>query len=119
MSEKNNPEGEIIIDLESALERTGDDMEFLKELLEMFMEDFNPKCQELEEAIQAKNFTGIKEIGHYLKGSSANLSLMQLREAAYQMEVSGKDENLEKAKSTLEVLRKEFARLEEYFPSMD
>lgn len=118
MTEKSDSPKPSPIDMETALERTGGDEEFLFDLIEIFMEDFEPKVAELKSAIKDQNFTSIQEIGHYLKGSSANLSLMQIREVSYQIEIAGKEQNLEQAKENLELLGKEYAYFKEYFADM-
>lgn len=102
------------IDLEDVLERTGDDMEFLRELLLMYQDDFQGKCRELETAIDNKDFSTVRDIGHYIKGSSANLSLPRLKEAAYSIEKAGAEGHIEEARFAFRQLRDGFAGLERY-----
>jgi HPt (histidine-containing phosphotransfer) domain-containing protein len=118
MTEKTDSPKPSPIDMETALERTGDDKEFLFDLIQIFMEDFDPKAAELKSAINDQNFTSIQEIGHYLKGSSANLSLIQIMEISYQIEIAGKESDLEKARENLELLSKEYVYFKEYFAEM-
>ena len=118
MTEKTDSPNPSPIDMETALERTGDDKEFLFDLIEIFMEDFDPKVAELKSAVNDQDFTSIQEIGHYLKGSSANLSLMQIRETSYQIEIAGKENDLEKARENLELLGKEYIYFKDYFAGM-
>ena len=101
----------IPIDYPSALERIGNDESFLKELLELYVMDFEAKQDELNSAINGMNFTSIQEIGHSLKGSSANLSLTFLQKASYELEEAGKDGDIEKAKGALEELLRAFQSL--------
>jgi len=63
-------ENKIPIDFDSALERTGGDKDFLYELIDMYMEDFMPKYDELKKAIKEEDFIAIQDTGHYLKGSA-------------------------------------------------
>jgi HPt (histidine-containing phosphotransfer) domain-containing protein len=111
--------GKKTIDFDSALERTGGDKDFLYELIDMYMEDFIPKYDELKKAIKEENFTAIQETGHYLKGSAANLSLSFLKDASLQMELAGEDKDIKKAQQTLGELKKEFARLKTFISNMD
>jgi len=67
--EKNDP-----IDFASALERIGNDESFLKELIDLYIKTFESKREELSVALEEEDFKAIREIGHNLKGSSANLS---------------------------------------------
>ena len=99
------------IDYPSALARIGNDESFLNELLELYLMDFEAKQEDLRAAIEGMDFISIQEIGHSLKGSSANLSLTFLKRAAYEMETAGKDRDIDKAKKTLGVLLHEFQSL--------
>lgn len=105
------------INRKEVLERIGGDETFLKELLELYDEEFNTKSQELEKAIQEKDFLTIREVGHYLKGASANLSLPGLREASWKMEQAGQDQDLEAARQALLSLKQEYHHLREYLGS--
>lgn len=106
------------INMEEVLERIGGDEAFLKELLNMYNEEFQAKYQELEKAIQEKDFQNIREAGHYLKGASANLSLPGLRAACLKMEQAGHAQDLEAARQALLLLKKEYHHLQEYLRSI-
>ncbi len=109
-----NEISDTIIDYESALERIGGDREFLDELLGIYSEEFISSMGTLEKALQGKDFTSIQEVGHSLKGSSANLSLLQLRDHAHQIEKAGRDNDLRLAVQSTEQLKLEFQRLEKH-----
>jgi HPt (histidine-containing phosphotransfer) domain-containing protein len=104
------------IDKESALERIGGDEAFLMELLDIYVEDFLEKYESLQQAIAEYDFKNIQEIGHSLKGASGNLSLNGLHETAYSIELSGKDKNIDQAKSLFVRLREEFTHLKDFLP---
>ena len=80
----------------------------------MYLEEFPERHTQLQEAIQQKEFNLILELGHSLKGSSANLSLIFLQEASFQMEMAGKERDIEKAKKALSLLEQEFKRLKDF-----
>ena len=111
-------QGNDIIEVSSALERIGGDKDFLKELLDLYIEDFSEQYPRLEEALGQKDFTAILELGHCLKGSSANLSLNHLREHAYRVEKAGEAGNLEDAQTAAAELKNEFERLKNYLPQL-
>jgi HPt (histidine-containing phosphotransfer) domain-containing protein len=102
------------IDFPSALERIGGDESFLEELLGLYSEDFSEKLNQIKEAIDQGNYDMIRELSHTLKGASANLSLIPLQEASFEMENAGREGNIEKAKKTLELLEKEYQRLQDF-----
>ncbi len=102
------------IDYPSALARIGDDESFLAELLDLYKMDFEAKIGGLQNAIDQEDFVSIQELGHGLKGSSANLSLPFLLKAALDMENAGRDKNLDKARGALSTLGQEFHNLQEF-----
>jgi HPt (histidine-containing phosphotransfer) domain-containing protein len=111
-SPKNSP-----IDFPSALARIGNDEEFLAELLSLFKMDYETKMASLKNAITQEDFVSIQELGHSLKGASANLSLTFIQQAAYDLENAGKDRNIDKAKNALSTMGQEFQNLQEYLAS--
>lgn len=105
------------INRQEVLERIGGDEGFLAELLEIYQEEFKKRYVDLEKAIKDKDFQLIAESGHSLKGASANLSLPGLREASWQMEMAGKNQDLEGARKALQALKKEYQRLQKFLQS--
>jgi HPt (histidine-containing phosphotransfer) domain-containing protein len=104
------------IDLTSALERIGGDESFLQELIDIYIDDFIEKYAQLMQAIEQEEFDTIKEVGHSLKGASGNLSLTDLQETSYSLELSGKEKNIEQAKQSFRRLGEEFERLKDLLP---
>jgi HPt (histidine-containing phosphotransfer) domain-containing protein len=103
--EKNPP-----IDYSMALMRTGDDKEFLNELIDLYISDFNTRVSQLENAIMEKDYALILMLGHTLKGSSSNLCLTGLEEFSFQIERAGRNNNLKPAQLALKLLKGEFER---------
>lgn len=97
-----------------ALERVGDDESFLEELLTIYKEEFAEKSPALAEALAKGDAKTVREIGHYLKGASANLSLPGLQAAAWNIEKSGTESKIEEAKAAYQVLLSEYERLKKF-----
>lgn len=116
MSDMDNLKNAGPIDMESVLERVGGDESFLRELLDIYVEDFIEKYGQLEQAISERDANNIREIGHSLKGSSGNLSLTELHETAYGIESSGRENDIDKAKLLFTRLKEEFKRLKDILP---
>lgn len=116
MSDMDNLKNAGPIDMDSVLERVGGDEAFLRELLDIYVEDFIEKYPQLEQAISQGDFNNIKEIGHSLKGSSGNLSLTGLFETAYGIELSGKENDIERAKLYFIRLKMEFKKFKDFLP---
>jgi HPt (histidine-containing phosphotransfer) domain-containing protein len=119
MSDINTSKTPLPIDIPSALERIGGDESFLFDLVNIYIEDFTDKFEKLKAAVEEGNFETITDIGHSLKGSSANLSLTLLQEISYQFEIAGKEGNLERAEKNLDLLIEEFQRLKNFLQNRD
>jgi HPt (histidine-containing phosphotransfer) domain-containing protein len=102
------------IDIEDALARIGGDPDFLRELLDLYIEDFSFRYALLDKAVHRGDLKAIAELGHTIKGSSANLSLSSLQEHAFELEKAGKNGDLGKARASLAALGTEFRRLKVY-----
>ncbi len=115
----NNNTGLIPIDLASALERTGGDMDFLEELIDMFKEDFKEKYLVLKKAVNQKDAVQVQELAHNLKGSSASLGLTILQETFLQLETAGRNHDLFDAEKKIKLLQIQFNELITYLENRD
>lgn len=102
------------IDYPSALARIGNDTSFLSELLQLFIMDFEEKRDTLSSAIEGEDFKTIQEVGHSIKGASANLSLPFLQKASFEMESAGKERDIQRAREFFTVLGREFTKLKDF-----
>ena len=89
------------INYPEVLERISGDREFLEELLKIYFLEFGEKRSQTEAALRGSDFVLLQEIGHSLKGASANLSLPSLRRDASALEAAGREKNIEKARQAL------------------
>jgi HPt (histidine-containing phosphotransfer) domain-containing protein len=110
----NNNTGFIPIDLAFALERTGGDMDFLEELIDMFKEDFEEKYLVLKKAVNRKDAVRVQELAHSLKGSSASLGFTALQKTFFQLETAGRNNDLFDAEKKLDLLLIQFNQLKTY-----
>jgi HPt (histidine-containing phosphotransfer) domain-containing protein len=102
------------IDVSDALARVGDDREFLRELMGLYFEDLAARIAGLRRALARGDLKAVEQLGHAIKGSSANLSLPALRDRALAVELAGKAGNAAKARADLNGLKKEFLRLRDH-----
>ncbi len=107
---KTGKEAAPVIVKDEVLARLGGDADFLEELLDLYASEFEKNAAGLEAALANKDFPSLQELGHTLKGASANLSLPGLRAAALDAEQSGRDGDAARGRAALVRLRKEFAR---------
>ncbi|UCE42670.1 MAG: response regulator [Candidatus Aminicenantes bacterium] len=117
MSEEKSRKDTIPIDLPSVMERIGGDENLLQELIDIYIEDFIEKYSKLKNAIERSDFIAIKEIAHSLRGSSGNMSLNGLHRTSEEIELSGREENIQKSKLLFIQLNKEFEKFKNILPS--
>jgi HPt (histidine-containing phosphotransfer) domain-containing protein len=89
------------IDVSEVLDRIGGDTSFLKELLTIYFREYDEKKRLLEEAVAQQDLKQVSELGHSLKGASANLGLSRLQRVALSLEIAGKERKLQPAKEAL------------------
>ena len=103
---------EQVFDMTEALENVGEDMDLLKEIIEIFLKDFPNQMEQIQEGILAGDSNAVEQAAHSLKGSVANFAAGRAREAAYRLEVLGREGNLGEAKEALADLEREIGDLE-------
>jgi HPt (histidine-containing phosphotransfer) domain-containing protein len=99
---------------QEALDRLGGGAVFLDELLGLYEKEFRTQIAQLKKALAGKKFDSVREIGHSLKGSSANLSLPGLHEAALAVEKAGQEKNAAAGRDGLLALEREHQRLKAF-----
>ena len=110
-STKQNQFSKQVFDLDEALENIGGDMDLLKEILEIFLDDYPNQMEQIQEGILAGDSKAVEQAAHSLKGSVANFAAGRAREAAYRLEVLGREGNLGEAKEALADLEREIGEL--------
>jgi HPt (histidine-containing phosphotransfer) domain-containing protein len=66
------------IDVSRLNEMFGDELDTIRELLEMFVSTTTPLLNEINTAIESADFARIKELGHQIGGSASNLGLAEM-----------------------------------------
>jgi two-component system sensor histidine kinase/response regulator len=102
------------VDFEKALERAMGDKDFLKMLLEGFIQELPDQIESIKAAIAGTDASGLTEQAHKIKGAAANLSACEISDAAKSLEEIGRSRKLDQADRMLSVLVKEGKRLAEY-----
>jgi HPt (histidine-containing phosphotransfer) domain-containing protein len=95
------------------------DEEVIKEIMEAFLVDNPARVEALDEAIKAKNAEEISSLAHAIKGSAATISANSLAEAAYQLEIAGKQGNLEHADALFANIQVKLEKLRSFLSQPD
>ncbi len=95
-----------ILDIEDAMARVDDDMELLKEIAIMFLEDEENMLAEVKIAIDANNAPALSHAAHTLKGAVGNFGGQRAVDIAFVLEKKGKN-------AEMIDLESDYAKLEE------
>jgi two-component system sensor histidine kinase/response regulator len=104
---------EQVFDKTKAIENLGGDMDLLKEIIEIFLDDFPNQMKQIREGILAGDAEAVEHAAHSLKGSVANFAAKRAYDAAYRLEVLGREGNLGEANEALGDLEKEIEGLKD------
>jgi HPt (histidine-containing phosphotransfer) domain-containing protein len=88
----------------------GDDS-FLRDLIQIFLEDAPRRIAEIEESLTRGDGRKLTIAAHSLKGSSANFGAEQLRYRCEEIETCGRQGGLDQVPARLPPLRQEYARV--------
>jgi signal transduction histidine kinase/DNA-binding response OmpR family regulator/HPt (histidine-containing phosphotransfer) domain-containing protein len=108
----NVPIAKDIFDLSKALEVVDGDKDFFKEIVDLFLENLPDSIAQIREAIANSDSNALDKAAHSLKGSVGNFGARRAFEAAYRLEVIGREGRLAEADAALSKLEKEFKDLE-------
>lgn len=92
------------------LERVGGDVEFLREIASMFLEQCPRMVDEIRRACDRGDAEALQHTAHTLKGCVANFGAGPAREAAYRLEKIGRSGDLSPAPAACSKLEGELAR---------
>jgi len=94
-----------IIDLDSLRELSGNDIDFIAEILGMFTASANEQVQEMKELLKAGNFAALSAVAHKFKSSVSILGNSRLYELVNDIEYRTKNNgNREEIREKLELL---------------
>ena len=81
--------------LDEVLESTGNDIDFVKELVDTYLADAPAQLDGMAQAIEADNAASLVRPAHTLKSSSATVGAMRLSAVARELEMAGRSGLLE------------------------
>jgi len=96
------------------LKRFGGDRKFLRGMVRIFLGDVPKRLAEIRTAIQGSDCEHLRTASHALKGSAANFVSKPAVEAAYQLELMGREQNLTDVEAGYARLEEEIARMSEF-----
>jgi len=107
------------LDESLALSRVGGDVDLLKEVVELFLDDYPSTFENIKAAVASRNATALEHHAHSLKGSVSTFGANRAFEAAFTLEKQGRSGDLTGAQDgllqleqALEALRPELVLLQ-------
>ncbi len=86
-----------------------DDPQFLRELIDLFVQDVPERIAEIEQALTTRDALLLTRAAHTIKGSCSNFGATNLHRISHDMEMQGKAAAFTEAAASLVTLRAEFA----------
>lgn len=87
-----------------ALERLGGDEELLREVAQLFLEEYPTLVADVRLAVSAGDADGLQRAAHSLKGSVSNFGADAAYEAAFALEMIGRSREMSRARNGLVAL---------------
>ncbi len=103
-----SPQGGEWIDEDALMAAADGDVDFARELLEMFLGEAAARIDELAQAVDDGDGGVLRRAGHRLKGGAACLGAEPLRAHAESLELMGAADDLSGAADVIEHLRRDF-----------
>ena len=100
-----------VFDRALALSRVGGDVELLKEIAELFLDDYPKSLSELHQAVESGDARRVERTAHGLKGSVSNFGARPVVDAALQLETMGRAQKLVEVEQVLHTLELALAAL--------
>ena len=102
---------ESTFDLAQALAAMEEDDDLLRELIDVFLDDYPTTLTQLRQALDAKDAAEVRRLSHALKGAVANFAAEPARLAAYAVECQAKTGDLTPVPVLLAAMEVEFSAL--------
>ena len=83
--------------------------DFLRELIEIYLQDTPLRLVELEAALTAKDISAFTRAAHTIKGSSSNFGAVKLVQLSHTLEMQGKSGDLSASTESCGKIKAEYA----------
>ena len=100
-----------VLDRATALARVGGDLDLLKEIAALFLDEYPRELREIHTALASGDALTLERSAHGLKGSVANFGARAAVDAAFQLEQFGKAGKLDQVPPALAALERTLACL--------
>ena len=106
------PHRSEIFNHDEMLNRLGDDLDLVTELIELFLEESPKLLADVQSAVQRRDAKAIERTAHRLKGSAGNFGMNEAVATALRLELLGRKGELTDADATYQSLHDELQQLQ-------
>jgi two-component system sensor histidine kinase/response regulator len=110
---------EHVLDRDTALARVGGDLDLLKEIAALFLDEYPRALDDMHRALACGDAKTLERSAHGLKGSVANFGARAAVDAAFQLEQFGRAHKLDQAPPALTALERTLACLHAELTSIE
>ena len=103
---------DLVLDRATALARVGGDVDLLREIAALFLEEYPRALGDMHKALACGDAKLLENTAHGLKGSVANFHARVAVDAAFQLEQLGRAQKLDQAAPALAVLERTLEALQ-------
>ena len=103
---------EQLMDRATALARVGGDLELLREIAALFLDEYPRSLDDIHKALATGDAKRLEHSAHGLKGSVANFCARSAEDAAFQLEQMGRTQKLDHAPAIVVALEQALALLQ-------
>lgn len=112
------PKQLAVLDRAIALSRVGGDAELLQEMAQLFLEEYPSQMDAIRSAVELRDPRAIERSAHSLKGSVGNFGAEAALNAAFSLEMIGRNGNLQEVENALAALELAIRELEPAMTSL-
>ncbi|NQT23371.1 MAG: Hpt domain-containing protein, partial [Candidatus Omnitrophica bacterium] len=117
-AEENKINGNNVFSIEKTLKQVGGDKEVLKEVIDIFRQEYPKQLNDIQQALKGKDAEVLRRVAHTIKGAVGNFKAKATWDAALALENMGKNGDFSNAAEALNVLEAELKRLDKEFDRM-
>jgi two-component system sensor histidine kinase/response regulator len=110
---------EPVLDRAEAMARVGGDLDLLKEIASLFLDEYPRSMDEIQKALATGDAKMLERSAHGLKGAVANFGARTAVDAASQLEQLGRTNKLDHAPQALAALERTLACLHAELSSIE
>jgi len=89
------------------------------DLIQVYIQDSIARMPAIHQACQQKDAQTLRELAHSFKGASSNISAAPLAKLCYELEMAGRENQLDNADSLIVAIEQEYAQVERLLKSMN